>query len=54
VGYPVNHADDVYRVLNPKARHIIESRDVVWLGKSYGEWIKSKIDSEDKKHDYDE
>ena len=23
VGYAVNHADDVYRLLNPKTRHII-------------------------------
>jgi hypothetical protein len=29
VGYAVNHADDVYRLLNPKTKIIIQSRDVV-------------------------
>jgi hypothetical protein len=45
VGYAVNHADDVYRLLNPKTKSIIKSRDVVWLNKSYGAWIKSKNDT---------
>jgi hypothetical protein len=35
VGFTVNHADDVYRLLNPKTKSIIKSRDVVWLNKSY-------------------
>jgi hypothetical protein len=43
-GYVVNHADDVYRLLNPK-KSIIKSRDVVWLNKSNGAWIKSKNDT---------
>jgi hypothetical protein len=43
VGYAVNHADDVYRLLNPKTKSIIKSRDVVWLNKCYGAWIKSKM-----------
>jgi hypothetical protein len=45
VGYPVNHAHDVYRLLNPKTKSIIKSRDVVWLNKSYGAWMKSKNDT---------
>jgi hypothetical protein len=45
VGNAVNHADDVYRLLNPKTKSIIRSRDVVWLNKSYGAWIKSKNDT---------
>jgi hypothetical protein len=45
VGYAVNHADDVYCLLNPKTKSIIKSRDVVWLNKSYGAWIKSKNDT---------
>jgi hypothetical protein len=45
VGYAVNHADDVYRLLNPKTKNIIKSRYVVWLNKSYGTWIESKIDT---------
>jgi hypothetical protein len=42
--YAVNHADDVYRLLNPKTKSIIKSRDVVWLNKSYGAWIELKND----------
>jgi hypothetical protein len=45
VGYAVNHADDFYRLLNPTIKIIIGSRDVVWLNKSYGPWIKSKNDT---------
>jgi hypothetical protein len=45
VGYDVNHADDVYRLLNPKTKSIMKSRDVVWLNKSYEAWIKSKNDT---------
>jgi hypothetical protein len=36
VGYPDNHADDVYRILNIKSKQIIKSRDSVWLNLSYG------------------
>jgi hypothetical protein len=42
VGYPSNHASDVYRLLNLKTNHVIKSRDVIWLNKTYGEWMKSK------------
>jgi hypothetical protein len=42
VGYPSNHANDVYRLLNLKTNHVIKSRDVIWSNKTYGEWIKSK------------
>jgi hypothetical protein len=45
VAYAVNHADDVYRLLNSKTKSIIKSRDVVWLNKSYGVWIKLKNDA---------
>jgi hypothetical protein len=45
VGYAVKHADDVYRLLNPKTKSIIKSRDVMWLNKSYRTWIKSKNDT---------
>jgi hypothetical protein len=30
VGYAVNHADYVYRLLNSKTKSIIKSRDIVW------------------------
>jgi hypothetical protein len=42
VGYAVNHADDVYRLMNQKAKSIIKSSDGVWLNKSYGALMKSK------------
>jgi hypothetical protein len=45
VGYAVNHADDVYRLMHPKTKSIIKSRDVLWLNISYGAWIKSKNDT---------
>jgi hypothetical protein len=31
VGYPDNHADDIYRIFNIKTKQIIKSRDLVWL-----------------------
>ena len=45
VGYAHNHAGDVYRMLDLKTRKICVSRDVTWLKKLYGEYIKN----EDKK-----
>jgi hypothetical protein len=42
VGYLKSHANKVYRLLNLKASHIVKSRDIIWLNKSYGVWIKSK------------
>jgi hypothetical protein len=38
VGYPDNHADDVYRIFNIKSKQIIKSRDLAWLNLSYGNW----------------
>jgi hypothetical protein len=43
VGYRPNHPYDVYRMLNLKTKHIIKSRDILWLNKSFGEWNK-KVD----------
>jgi hypothetical protein len=42
VGYPDNHANDVYRLFNIKTKQIIKSRDLVWLNLSYGYWNKLK------------
>jgi Reverse transcriptase (RNA-dependent DNA polymerase) len=42
VGYPSNHARDLYRLLNLKTNHVIKSRDVIWSNKTYGVWMKSK------------
>jgi hypothetical protein len=42
VGYPSNHGNDVYRLLNLKTNHVIKSRDVIWSNKTHGKWMKSK------------
>ena len=38
VGYAAEHAVGTYRVLNPETRKILLTRDVIFLGKSYGKW----------------
>ena len=38
VGTALDHAPDVYWFFNPSTKQIIESRDVQWLGQTYGEW----------------
>jgi hypothetical protein len=40
VGYAVNHADEVYKLLNPKTKSIIKSKDIVWLNKIHEAWFK--------------
>ena len=52
VGYPDNHADDVYRIFNIKTKQIIKSRDLVWLNLSYGNW-KSKNNNQQPADDDD-
>jgi hypothetical protein len=37
LGHAPNHADDTYRFLNLTTKKVIVSRDVVWLGKCYGD-----------------
>ena len=43
VGYITQHAGDVYRLLNPKTRSVIHSRDVKWIGKMWAEFNKIKM-----------
>ena len=43
VGYSTQHAGDVYRLLNPKTRRVIHSRDVKWIGKMWAEFYKIKM-----------
>ena len=43
VGYSVNHASDVYRMLNLETKGIINTRDVTWLGKYHKDWIAKKL-----------
>ena len=42
VGYAENHAGDVYCMLNLRTKQICVSRDVYWLGKTYGTYMKLK------------
>jgi len=37
VGYPQDHAEDIYRLYNLETRKVIQSRDVKWA-----EWRKMK------------
>jgi hypothetical protein len=59
VGYPPNHACEVYRMLNLKIKHIIKSRDILWLNNNFGEWdkkveeVKNKFDDQDENEDED-
>ena len=40
VGYPQNHAPDVYQMYNWVKRSLLLSRNVVWLDKTYAEFNK--------------
>jgi hypothetical protein len=43
MGYSINHAHDVYRMLNIKTKKIINSRDIIWMNTFYKDW-KDQID----------
>jgi hypothetical protein len=40
--YTEYHSRDVYRMLNLTTNSIINSRDIIWLNKTYGEWKNNK------------
>jgi hypothetical protein len=42
VGYTEHHSRDVYRMLNLTTNSIINSRDIIWLNKTYKEWKQNK------------
>ena len=42
VGYAKDHSGDVFRLLNLKTKKILMSRDVTWIGKTYGEYFNYK------------
>jgi hypothetical protein len=42
VNYAENHKSDVYRMWDLKTRRIVKSRDILWLNKTYGEYINRK------------
>jgi hypothetical protein len=52
MGYSVDHSNDVFHMLNPKTRRIINLSDVIWLGKSLKIW--SITDPQGEKDDIDD
>jgi hypothetical protein len=42
VGYTEHHSRDVYRMLNLTTNSIINSREIIWLNKTYKEWKENK------------
>jgi hypothetical protein len=45
VGYLLDHANDVYWILNLNSKRLIQTRDVFWLEKCYNDWCKNKYPS---------
>jgi hypothetical protein len=43
MGYPVNHAHDVYRLLNMETKYVINSRDIIWLNQMNNDWNAKKV-----------
>ena len=43
LGYEDNHPGDAYRVLDLRTKTVMITRDVRWLGKTYGEVFDTKI-----------
>jgi hypothetical protein len=41
-GYTEHHSRDVYRMLNLATNSITNSRDIIWLNKTYKEWKENK------------
>ena len=54
VGYSVDHAHDVYRMLNLETNYIINSRDIKWLKSYHKDWIKKSIQLERIENDDDD
>ena len=40
VGYITNHAGNAYQFIHAKTNQVINSRDVQWLNKLWGEYYK--------------
>jgi hypothetical protein len=51
MGYSINHAHDVYRMLNIETKKIINSRDIIWMNTVYKDWKEQK---EKKKNEVDD
>ena len=46
IGRSIDHTDDTYKFYNINTQARIQSRDVKWLDKLYGEWCNNKGESE--------
>ena len=53
IGYSVDHVNNVYQMLNLNTKRIIHSREVVWLGKGFKEWLNNNIVAKDQVIDDD-
>ena len=42
LGYAKNHTASTYRMLNLRTKHIVLSRDAVWLNRTHSEYISRK------------
>ena len=42
LGYAQNYTGGTYHMLNIRSKHIVLSRDVIWLNKNYGEYVSRK------------
>ena len=43
LGSAKNNTDGTYRLLNLRTNLIVLSRDVIWLNKTYGEYVSRKL-----------
>jgi hypothetical protein len=39
VGYTENHSHDMLRMLNLETHTIIHARDIIWINKTYKDWV---------------
>jgi hypothetical protein len=51
VGYMEHYSRDVCRMLNLTTNSIINSRDIIWLNKTYGEWNNNNTTISTAEHD---
>jgi hypothetical protein len=43
MGYSVNYAYDVYRMLNMETKYVINLQDIIWLNQMYNDWKVKKV-----------
>ena len=42
LGYAQKNTDSTFRMLNIRTKLIVLSRDIIWLNKTYGEYVSRK------------